>query len=67
MSILLFQYKIYLTLKCTARSAWMHYKEKKQKKAACGKVHDPPFKITEIYFQDKLLRNFVVTNGNLFG
>ena len=29
-----------LTLKCTARSAWVHCKEKKQS----GKVHDPAFK-----------------------
>ena len=52
-----------LTLKCTARSAWMHCKEKKQKKA-CGKVHDPAFKMTEIYFQEKLLCNLLVKNGN---
>ena len=32
--------------------------------SACGKVHDPAFKITEIYFQEKLLCNFWVKNGN---
>ena len=46
-----------LTLKCTARSAWMHCKEKEQKNQPAGKVHDPAFKITEIYFQE----NYYVT------
>ena len=32
--------------------------------SACGKVHDPAFKITEIYFQEKLLCNFLVKNEN---
>ena len=32
--------------------------------SACGKEHDPAFKITEIYFQEKLLCNFLVKNGN---
>ena len=32
--------------------------------SACGKVHDPAFKITEIYFQEKSLCNFWVKNGN---
>ena len=32
--------------------------------SVCVKVHDPAFKITEIYFQKKLLCNFLVKNGN---
>ena len=32
--------------------------------SACGKVHDLEFKITEIYFQEKLLCNVLVKNGN---
>ena len=32
--------------------------------SACGKVHDRAFKITEIYFQEKLLCNILVKNGN---
>ena len=52
-----------LTLKCTARSAWMHCKEKEAEESACG-VHDPAFKMTEIYFQEKFLCNFLVKNGN---
>ena len=28
--------------------------------SACRKVHDPAFKITKIYFQEKLLCNFLV-------
>ena len=47
--------------KCMAQSAWMHCKEKKQ--SACGKVR-LAFKITEIYFQEKLPCNFLVKNGN---
>ena len=27
-------------------------------------MHDPAFKITEIYFQEKLTCNFLVKNGN---
>ena len=37
---------------------------KEAEESACGKVHDPAFKITEIYFQEKLLCNFLVKNGN---
>ena len=37
---------------------------KKAEESACGKVHDPAFKITEIYFQVKILCNFLVKNGN---
>ena len=37
---------------------------KETEELACGKVHDPAFKITEIYFQEKLLCNFLVKNGN---
>ena len=37
---------------------------KEADESACGKVHGPPFKITEIYFQEKLLCNFLVINGN---
>ena len=37
--------------------------KKEAEKSACGKVHDPAFKITEIYFQEKLLFNFLVKNG----
>ena len=37
---------------------------KEAEKSACGKVHDPMFKSTETYFQEKLLRNFLVKNGN---
>ena len=33
---------------------------KEAEESACGKVHDPAFKITEIYFQEKLLCNFLV-------
>ena len=32
--------------------------------AACGKVHDLAFKITVIYFQEKLLCNFLVKTGH---
>ena len=32
--------------------------------SACGKMHDLALKITEIYFQEKLLCNFLVKNGN---
>ena len=38
--------------------------QRKAEESACGKVHDPVFKITEIYFQEKLLCNFLVKNGN---
>ena len=37
---------------------------KEAEESACGKVHDPAFKITEIYFPEKLLCNFFVKNGN---
>ena len=37
---------------------------KEAEEAACGKVHDLAFKITEIYFQEKLLFNLLVKNGN---
>ena len=37
---------------------------KEAEESACGKVRDPAFKITEIYFQEKLLCNFLVKNGN---
>ena len=47
-----------LSLKCTARSAWMHSKEKKQKNQLTVKCTE----ITEIYFQEKLLCNFLVKN-----
>ena len=33
---------------------------KEAEESACGNVHDPAFKITEIYFQEKLLCNFLV-------
>ena len=33
---------------------------KEAEESVCGKVHDPAFKITEIYFQAKLLSNFFV-------
>ena len=33
---------------------------KEAEESACGKVHDPAFKITEIYFQEKILGNFLV-------
>ena len=33
---------------------------KEAEESACGKVHDPAFKITKIYFQEKLLCNFLV-------
>ena len=36
----------------------------KAEESACGKLHDPAFNITEIYFQEKLLCNFLVKNGN---
>ena len=32
--------------------------------SACGKVQKPAFKITEIYFQENLLCNFLVKRGN---
>ena len=35
---------------------------KEAEESACGKVHDPVFKITKIYFQEKLLCNFLVKN-----
>ena len=38
---------------------------KEADESTCGKVHDPAFKITEIYFQEKLLYNFLVKNGNV--
>ena len=53
-----------LTLKCTARSAWMHLQRKDADESACGKLHDPAFRITEIYFQEKLICNFWWKNGN---
>ena len=33
---------------------------KEADESACGKVHHPAFKITKIYFQEKLLCNFSV-------
>ena len=36
----------------------LHRKEAEE--AACGKVHDTAFKITKIYFQQKLLCNFLM-------
>ena len=33
---------------------------KEAEEAACGNVHDPAFKITKNYFQEKLLCNFLV-------
>ena len=33
---------------------------KEAEESACGKVHDPALKITEIYFQEKLQSNFLV-------
>ena len=36
---------------------------KEAEKSACGKLHDPAFKVTEIYFQEKLLCNFLVKIG----
>ena len=37
---------------------------KEAEESACGKVHDTALKMTEIYFQEKLLCNFLVKNGN---
>ena len=37
---------------------------KEAEESACGKVHDPAFKITVINFQEKLLCNLLVKNGN---
>ena len=37
---------------------------KEAEESACGKVHDPALKITEIHFQEKLLFNFLVKNEN---
>ena len=37
---------------------------KEAEESVCGKVHDPAFKITEIYFQEKLLCNFLVKMEN---
>ena len=37
---------------------------KEAKESVCGKMHNPALKITEIYFQEKLLSNFLVKNGN---
>ena len=37
---------------------------KEAEETACGKVHDPMFKITKIYFQEKLIRNVLVKNEN---
>ena len=31
---------------------------KEAEESACGKLHDPAFKITEIYFQEQLLNFF---------
>ena len=36
---------------------------KETEEPACGKVHDPSFKITEIYFQKIFLCNILVKNG----
>ena len=33
---------------------------KEAEESACGKVHDPAFNITKIYFQEKILCNFLV-------
>ena len=38
---------------------------KEKEESACGKVLDPAFKITEIYFQEKLLCNVLVKNGKM--
>ena len=37
---------------------------KEAEESACSKVHAPALKITEIYFQEKILCNFLVKNGN---
>ena len=37
---------------------------KEAEESAFGKLHDPAFKITEIYFQEKLLCNILLKNGN---
>ena len=37
---------------------------KEAEESACGKVHDPALTITKIYFQEKLLCNFLVKKGN---
>ena len=37
---------------------------KEAEESACSKMHDLAFKITEIYFQEKILCNFLVGNGN---
>ena len=37
---------------------------KEAEESACSKLHDPAFKITEIYFREKLLCNFLAVNGN---
>ena len=39
--------------------------KKEAEESACGKVHDSAFKITEIYFQEKLLCNFLVKKWKL--
>ena len=37
---------------------------KEAEESACGKVHDPAFKITDFFFQEELLCNVLVKNGN---
>ena len=37
---------------------------KESEESACGKVHDPVFKITGIYFQEKLLCNLEMSMHN---
>ena len=37
---------------------------KEAEESACGKVHDPALNNTEICFQEKLLCNVSVKNGN---
>ena len=34
--------------------------QRKCRRTACGKAHDPAFKITEIYFQEKILCNLML-------
>ena len=51
-----------LALKCTARSASMHCKEKKQKNQFAVKCTTRCSKNAEIYFQEKLLCSFLVKN-----
>ena len=50
-------YENQLTLKCTAQSSWMHYKEKKQKNQVAVKCTTERSKLLKFIFR----KNYYVT------